>query len=112
ATHHDGDAIRGPELVGPAMLLGSLGQQRLELGELVLGEPGRGAGMGLGPQAALDAGQAPPTVDGGLVNPQDAGHEGRGLALFDECDGASSAALEFVRTTDGSAHVLLYACSE
>jgi hypothetical protein len=79
------------------------------MGQLVPGEAGGGSRMGLGLQAALDTCQASPAVDGCLVDSKDAGHEGRGLTLFDEFDGTSAAALEFFRTANGSAHVLLYA---
>ena len=46
-----GDAIGGPQFVGPAVGLGALEQQLLELAELFLGQPRRGAGSGLGLQA-------------------------------------------------------------
>src|SRR6185437_12589000 len=71
-------------------------------------ESGRGTGDGSRVQSVGFLGHASPAVDGGSTDTEDAGDRGRGFALFDEFDGAATAAFEFSRCSFGS-HTVLYA---
>jgi hypothetical protein len=84
ALNQAGDTIRGPELVGPTMLLGPLQQESLQLAQLVRGEARGGTGVGLAGQTGLRARQTPPTMDGSFVDAEDARDRGGGLPVFDE----------------------------
>src|SRR5207244_8523505 len=90
-----GDTVCGPQVVGPAVLLGALPEELLQLLELPVPQTGAWTGEGSRLEPAFGARQASPAVDGSLMNAEDAGDDGRGLALLDECDGAAPAAFQF-----------------
>lgn len=100
-------AIGGPQLVGPAVFLGTLQQKAFEFAEMVVGKSWRGAGQGPGVQAVGFLGHASPAMYRGSADTEDAGDDGRGLALFDEFDGAATAAFEFSGCSFRS-HTVLY----
>ncbi len=90
-----GDAVGGPQFVVPAVFLGALEKEAFEFAEVVVGQPGRGAGDGPGVQAVGLAGHASPAVQGGDADAEDAGDRGGGFALLDEFHGAATAAFQF-----------------
>src|SRR5262249_20641472 len=101
----------GPQLVGPAVLPGTLGEEALELLEVVVGQPRRRTGAGAGVEAVRPAGQAPPAMHGGGLDTEDAGDLGRGLAPLDQFNGAATPALQFFGGSFGSHSAILRACS-
>src|SRR6516165_11411001 len=112
AADEAGHAAGGPEWVGPAVLVGPLEQEALELAEVVLREPWGGAGLGLGVQPRWGSGHASPAVDGGLVDAQDAGDGGGRLPLVDQVHRTTPPAFQFSCCSDGSCHTLLYGCPD
>jgi hypothetical protein len=112
AADQFGDALDGPQGVGPAMRLRPLAQQRIELGELRIGQARCGAGMRLGGQAAgASLGHLAPAIQGVAVDAEDAGDGGGPLALFDKCHGPTATAFEFGSGSKGSTHTRLDALS-
>jgi hypothetical protein len=108
AADHLGDALDGPEAVGPAMGPGPLAQQGIQLSQLGVAQARRQPGMGLGGQAwGTRLGHLAPAVQGVAVDAKDAGNSGGGFALFDECHGPTAAAFEFGSGSKRSAHTRL-----
>jgi hypothetical protein len=102
-----GDAVSGPQIVGPAVFLGPLAEKSFELAQAVVGQMRRAARNGFGIQPMRFLGHASPAMKGGGADAEDTGDHGRGFALLDECDSAATAAFEFSRCSFGS-HDLLY----
>ena len=79
AADHLGDPVGAPQVVVPAVGLGPLQEQPLQLLDLLVGEPGLGAGVGLGGQLL---GGVPvelhPGVDGGASAAEEVGDRRRG----------------------------------
>src|SRR5829696_12881 len=104
-----GDAGGSPQLVWPAVALGPLRQQRFQRPQLVVAEPGRGAGLLDGGQPAGGAGHAPPAVDGGDVDAQHVRDHGRRLAARQRLHGPRAASLQLSSGSDWSCHASFYA---
>src|SRR5262249_9403691 len=101
------DAVGGPQLVGPAVLVGALPQEAFEFAEVVVRQPGRRARDGLGIEAMRPAGHPAPAMQGGRADAEDAGDHGRGFALVDEFHRATAAAFQFSCGSFGS-HTCYY----
>ena len=71
--------------------------------DLLVGEPGLGAGVGPGGQrlGGLPV-ELQPGVDGGAAAAEEVGDLGGGLPLLDQFDGPAAAAFEFFGGSDGS----------
>src|SRR5262245_3552469 len=92
-----------PQFGPPAVGLGALQEQGSQSPQLLGGEPGPGAGMGLGGQLlGCLAGELHPGVDGGASAAEEVGDVLGGLPLLDEFDGTDTATLEFFSGSDGS----------
>src|SRR5204863_6839878 len=76
----DGDAGGGPQLVGPAVALGSLLEQFGEAGQVVVGEA-RLADAGDGGESLGLGSEAPPAVDGVDMDAEDGGDRAGPLAF-------------------------------
>jgi hypothetical protein len=98
-----GDTGGGPQRGPPAVGLGPLGEQALQLRKLTVGETGSGAGVRLGGERCERfAGELDPGVDGGASAAEEVGDVGGGFALLDEFDGPEAATLEFGGSPDRS----------
>ncbi len=110
ASDQAGDAVGGPQVVGPTVLAGPLEQEVFDLSPLLGGELGFGSEQGLGGQSRPLPGQATPAMHGGFVDAQDPGDERRGLAAVEQFDGATAAAFQFSGGSKWSWHTQLYGC--
>src|SRR5262249_50948787 len=86
----------GPQCGPPAVGLGALQEPSFQFPELLGGEPGLGADMGLGGQRlGCLAGELHPGGDRGTSAAEEVGNVVGGLPLLDEFNGTDAAALEF-----------------
>src|SRR3954451_22315205 len=100
---HLGDPLGGPEGIGPAVGGGPLTEERLQLPELLGGEPGPGTGMRPGgPPVGGGLGHPLPAVERGAADAEDAGDDGGGLPLVHQLDGPGAATLQFGCGSDRS----------
>src|SRR6478736_4945258 len=98
-----GDPLGAPEVVVPAVGLGPLQQQPLELPELLGGQPGPWAGVRLGGQGlGRVLGRGQPAIQRGAADAEDASDDGGRLALLHELDGPATAAFQFFGGPYGS----------
>jgi hypothetical protein len=98
-----GHSVSGPQLGAPAVGLGSLEQQLLQLLELPIVQSGGAAGVGPGGQGfgAFPV-EFQPGGDGGSTAAEEVGDIVRGFPPLDQFDGSATAAFEFLGSTDGS----------
>src|ERR1700721_965311 len=105
-----GHAVSCPELVGPAVVLGPLQEELLQLADLLLAEAWGGAFVGRGGQTALPPCQPTPAVDRGFMYAKDARHGGGRLALLHLLHGPPPSPLQFTCCSYWSCHTSLYGC--
>lgn len=98
-----GDPVGTPHVVVPAVGLSPLQQQALELPDLLVGEPGPRPGMRLGAEGlGRLLSHAEPAIERGAADAEDAGDDGGRLAVLHQFDGPTTAAFQFVCSSNGS----------
>jgi hypothetical protein len=107
ALNQAGDAGGGPQLVVPAVRLGTQQQQFFEVPQLAVGEAGLGTRLRFRIQAARLACQAEPAAQGLGVDAEDAGDVGPRLTLLNQEHGATPPAFQFVSSSNRSTHITL-----
>jgi len=110
AADEGGHAGGSPQLVGPAVLVGTLQEEAFQFVQVVVGEPRGGAGDGFGVEAMRVSGQAAPAMDGGFMDAQDAGDGGGRFPVVNQVHGSAASAFEFSCSSYGSCHIVLYGC--
>jgi hypothetical protein len=85
----------------------ALGQQLLQLAQVLVGQGGRPAGVGPGVKSGGLSGQADPAGQGLGVDAQDARHVAAGLAPGDQRHGAAATAFQLSGSSKRSTHTWL-----
>src|SRR5262245_27133998 len=107
ALDQAGDASGRPQLIVPAVELGSVQEQLLQLLQLVVAQPWSGAQLRLGPKAVRLLGLLQPAGQGLGMDAQDMSHCGARLTLLDEGDRTPSSPLQLRCCSNGSTHTTL-----
>src|SRR5262249_282728 len=94
----------------PAVVLGPFHQESLQLGQLLVAEPGGGALVRLSVQPGLSTCQPTPAVDGGRMHAEYARHGGGGFPRLHQSHGSAPPPFQFYCCSDWSCHTSLYGC--
>ena len=92
------------------MLPSALEQKLFQLLQLPVPQTRVGTGKRSCLKPAFGTCHAPPAVNRGFVNAEDASDDRRGFALLDELDGVATTTFQFSCGSDGSCHNQLYGC--
>jgi hypothetical protein len=103
-----GDALRGPQLVGPAMRLRSLAEQAFEFPLLVEGQARRGAGVRSRGEAVRKPFEFKPAVDGTGTDAHNARDIPDTIAGVNGMHGLTSSKFQGAGGSIRSAHAILY----
>ena len=104
-----GDALGGPQLVGPAMRLRSLAEQAVEFALLLEGQACRWARVWFGGESVRNSFEVEPAVDGTWPDAHDARDILNAVARVHGLNCLASSLLQGTGGSKRSAHIILYA---